>query len=144
MDQQILYWAQNANFAMIAWAPLYLKSAVYIVVIGFFFFGIVPMSLIKAEGSIEAFKVLIRKILLYTSYTITTWLVITGALFEFTNVSNDPNHMKKYYYYLKNIINPKELGIWVVVAIVSKVVCSRYVLPYFSSLTRSLRNVIPP
>ena len=141
MDQQILYWAQNANFAMIAWAPLYLKKAVYIVVIGFFFFGIAPMSFIKAEGSIEAFKVLIRKILLYTSYTITAWLVITGSLFEFTNVSNDPNNMKKYYYSVKNIINPKELGIWVVVAIVSKIVCSRYVLPYFSSLTRSLRNL---
>ena len=141
MDQQILYWAANLNFKLMSFAALYMRDSLYLMAMLFTAIGITPLSPNKDQSNIEAMMVFTRKILLYSTYFLTIWIVFMAMIFEFTNSENDPENFKKYLTFLNDVINPKILGLIVIGTLVLKIIYFRYLMPSVSSITRKFRNV---
>ena len=114
MDQQILYWAANLNFKLMSFAALYMRDSLYLIALLFTAIGITPLSPKKDQSNVEAMMVFTRKILLYSTYFLTIWIVFMAMIFEFTNSENDPENFKKYLTFLNDVINPKILGLTVI------------------------------
>jgi len=141
MDEQILQWAASANFEMMSFAALYLRDIIYALAVTLLLIGITPMSSQKDQTNSQALLVIIRKTFVYIGYFITAWLIFMAALFEFTNVHNDPDNFKKYLSFLNQVIDFTMLGSVLIVSLIIKFIHLRYVRPYFSSLKRKYRNV---
>ena len=141
MDQQILYWAANSNFKLMSFAALYMRDFLYVIVVLFTAIGITPLSANKDQSNIEAMMILMRKILLYSSYFLAIWIVLMAMIFEFTNSKNDPENFSKYLTFLNDVINPKILGLIIISTLIIKVIYFRYLVPSVSSIKRKFRNV---